>query len=68
MALNLDVIQSTRYGHEESLQNLQNQLSESNANDLLKQAIEDRRQAMTNHHEIHLKHHLNTFFDEAPAT
>ncbi|CAF1535766.1 unnamed protein product, partial [Adineta ricciae] len=48
MASNLDVIQSTRYGHEESLQNLQNQLSESNANDLLKQAIEDRRQAMTN--------------------
>jgi hypothetical protein len=33
----------------------------------LKQAIENRQQAMRKRHEIYLKHKLNTFFDEVPT-
>jgi hypothetical protein len=32
----------------------------------MKEAIENRQQAMRKRHEIYLKHKLSTFFDEAP--
>ena len=66
MALNIDIIKDIRHGHEELFRTLHGKLLQSNASDLLKQTIENRRQAMRQRHEAYLQHHLNTFFDEAP--
>ena len=67
MTINLDTIQNIRRGHEQLLIDLQEKLLQS-CNESLKQAIENRQQAMRKRHEIYLKHKLDTFFDEAPAT
>jgi len=67
MILNLDIIQNIRRGHEQLLIDLQEKLSKSISTESLKQAIENRQQAMRKRHEIYLKHKLNTFFDEAPT-
>jgi len=67
MILNLDIIQNIRRGHEQLLIDLQEKLSKSISTESLKQAIENRQQAMRKRHEIYLNHKLNTFFDEAPT-
>ena len=51
----------------ELLIDLQDQLSQT-CSESLRHAIENRQQAMRHRHEIYIKHKLNTFFDEAPAT
>ncbi|CAF3309795.1 unnamed protein product [Rotaria sp. Silwood2] len=67
MALNLDTIQNIKRGYQQLLTDLQNKLSTC-CNEILFKAIENRRQAMEKRHELYVKHKLNTFFDEAPAT
>jgi len=67
MTLNLDIIQNITRGHQQLLIDLQEKLLQSNSTELLKETIENRRQAMRKRHEIYLKYKLNTFFDEAPA-
>jgi hypothetical protein len=67
MTINLDTIQNIRCGEERLLIDLKNILSQSNMSDALKQAIENRQQAMRTRHETYVKHKLNTFFDEAPT-
>ncbi|CAF1392573.1 unnamed protein product [Didymodactylos carnosus] len=66
MTINLDTMQNIRHGHEELRLDLQNKLSQSNWTELIKQSIENRRQAMIERLETYLKHKLNTFFDAAP--
>jgi hypothetical protein len=67
MTLNLNTLQNIIRGHQQILIDLQEKLLKSNCNRSLKQAIENRQEAMRKRHEIYLKHKLNTFFDEAPA-
>ncbi|CAF1271585.1 unnamed protein product [Rotaria sordida] len=67
MTLNLDTIQNIIRGHQQLLMDLQNKLPQC-CNELLIQAIENRRQAMEKRHELYVKHKLHTFFDEAPTT
>ncbi|CAF1246236.1 unnamed protein product [Rotaria sp. Silwood1] len=67
MTLNLDTIQNIIRGHQQLLTDYQNKLSKC-CDEILFQAIENRRQAMGKRHELYIKHKLNTFFDEAPAT
>ena len=67
MTLNLNTFQNIIYGHQQILIGLQEELLKS-CNQSLKQAIENRQEAMKKCHEIYLKHKLITFFDEAPAT
>ncbi|CAF1385241.1 unnamed protein product [Adineta steineri] len=67
MTLNLNTFQNIIYGHQQILIGLEEELLKS-CNEALKQAIENRQEAMKKRDEIYLKHKLNTFFDEAPAT
>jgi len=67
MTINLDTIRNIKHGHQELLMSLQQKLSQSNWNESITKAIENRQQAMMERHEIYLKHKLNTFFDEAPT-
>ena len=67
MTINLDAMQNIRRGQQELLVDLQNKLVQLDASDLLKQAIENRQQAMIRRHETYLQHKLNSFFDEAPT-
>lgn len=67
MTLDLNSLQHIIRGYQQTLISLKEKLSQSNCNQLLKQAIENRQEAIRNRHEIYLKHRLNTFFDEAPA-
>ena len=61
MTINLDTIGNIRRGHEELLLHLQKQLFQSDGNELVKQAIEHRQQAMIERHGIYLQHKLQTF-------
>lgn len=67
MTLDLNTLQNIIHGHERLLIDLQDQLSQI-CTDSLRHAIKNRQQAMRHCHEIYVKHKLNTFFDEAPAT
>jgi hypothetical protein len=67
MALNLNTFQHIIRGYQQTLADLHRKLSQSNCNRLLKQAIEDRQEAVRKRHELYLEHKLNTFFDEASA-
>ncbi|CAF5038937.1 unnamed protein product [Rotaria sp. Silwood1] len=65
MTLTLDTIQNVIRGHQQRLVKLQNKLPQC-CNQMLIEAIENRRQAMEKRHELYLKHKLHSFFDEAP--
>ena len=67
MSINLNAIENIERGYQQTLFSVQDKLSQC-CNESIKQAIENRQQAMRQRHEIYLKHKLNTFFDEAPAT
>ena len=67
MSLNLDIIEDIKRGHQKLLMDLQDKLIQSNCTETLKQAIENRQEAMRERYNIYLKHKLNTFFDEAPT-
>ncbi|CAF3327482.1 unnamed protein product [Rotaria socialis] len=67
MTLNLDTIQAVIRGHQQLLDDLQSQLF-TTCNSSLIQTIQDRAEAIKQQHEFHLKHQLDTFFDEAPTT
>ncbi|CAF5054679.1 unnamed protein product [Rotaria sp. Silwood1] len=66
MTLTLDTIQNVIRGHQQRLVKLQNKLPQC-CNQMLIEAIENRRQAMEKRHELYLKHKLHSFFDEAPT-
>ncbi|CAF3912322.1 unnamed protein product [Rotaria sp. Silwood1] len=66
MTLTLDTIQNVIRGHQQQLVKLQNKLPQC-CNQMLIEAIENRRQAMEKRHELYLKHKLHSFFDEAPT-
>ena len=67
MSLNLDIIQDIQHGHQQLLIDLQDKLIQSNCTEILRQAIENRQEAMRERHDTYLNHKLNTFFDEAPT-
>jgi hypothetical protein len=67
MSININAIESIKRGRQQSLIHLQDKLLQSDCNETLKQAIENRQEAMRERHETYLKHKLNTFFDEAPT-
>ena len=67
MSINLNTIENIKRGYQRSLVNLQDKLIESDCNETLKQAIENRQQTMRKRHETYLKHKMNTFFDQAPT-
>ena len=68
MSLNINIIENIKRGHQQSLIDLHNKLIQSDYIETLKQAIENRQEAMRKCHEVYLEHKLNTFFDEAPTT
>ena len=67
MSLNLDIIETIKRGHQQSLIDLQDKLKQSDCNETFKQAIKNRQKAMQERHDTYLNHKLNTFFDEAPT-
>ncbi|CAF5026604.1 unnamed protein product, partial [Rotaria sp. Silwood1] len=60
MTLTLDTIQNVIRGHQQQLVKLQNKLPQC-CNQMLIEAIENRRQAMEKRHELYLKHKLHSF-------
>ena len=66
MSINLNTIENIERGYQQTLINLRDKLSQC-CSESIKQATENRQQAMRQRHEIYLKHKLNTFFDEAPT-
>ncbi len=67
MSLNLNTLEQVRRGHQQTLFNLEENISQC-FNDTLQQAIHHRQQTMKKRHEKFLEHTLKTFFDEAPTT
>ena len=66
MTINLETIQMTQRDQRELLVALQNELLETMPNETLQQIMANRRENMIQRYQIHLKHKLKTFFDEAP--
>jgi hypothetical protein len=64
MSLNLNTLENIRRGHQQTLINLEEKISQC-CNDSFKQAIHDRSQTMKQRHERFLEHTMKTFFDEA---
>ena len=67
MALNLDALEQTIRGHEQTLKDLQLKLFQI-CHDTMIQAIEKRQNLMRERHVVYLQYKLQTFFDEAPTT
>ena len=67
MTINLRIFQSKQRGHQRLLMGIQEELTQS-CHESLRQAVENRRQAMVARQEHDLKHKLQTFFDDAPTT
>ena len=65
LTLNLQIIQNIRRGHQRLLLDLQEKVLQTDWTEAGKQAIVNRQQAKMKRHELHLKHKLNSFFDEA---
>ena len=61
MTFNLDTIQSIMRGHQEILNDLQDQLSQLSCDDQIIQTIQNRQQTMRECHEIYLQRKLNIF-------
>ena len=68
MTVHLDSIQSIMRDHQETLNDLQDKLSQLSCDDQIIQTIQNRQKTMRECHEIYLQRKLNTFFDEAPTT
>jgi hypothetical protein len=67
MSLNLNTLEQVTRGHQQTLINLEENISQC-CHNALKEAIHHRRQTMEKRHEKFLEHTLNTFLGEAPTT
>ncbi len=66
MSIYLNTLEEVRRGHQQTMINLEEKISQC-CHNTLKEAIHHRRQTMKKRHEKFLEHTLKTFFDEAPT-